>query len=169
MKKYLIVAIVSIISSISLTAQDFVDPIKYLEGVWLLKVTNIDPVGSEPLLERANSFVSFESFLEGKGLKQITYHDLEEAEVYLFYDVPTGTFYGNTVDDNGYVWQTMMSVDKKGDFKKSTGGPVSDSSLKVESQLTKISQTEMRFVHSEMKDGKRVIKAEGTFHRLPKY
>ena len=107
--------------------------------------------------------------MDGKGLKQISYDNLDETEIYLFYDVPSGVFHGTSVDDNGYVWQTQMGVDMKGDFKKSKGGPINDKSIAVESSLTKVSKSEMRFVHKESKDGKQVLKAEGVFHRLPKY
>lgn len=148
-------------------SQESLNPVQFLKGYWLLKVTNVQPAATEDKQTMDNRLIQFSSILDDKGLIQTTYEKYGEVEVYYFYDSAKGILYGTTVDDNGYVWQTQMGVNSNGRFDITTGGPINDTSIKVKSELNIISDNEMKFKHSEFKDGKEVILAEGIFHRIP--
>ncbi len=148
-------------------SQEKINPVQFLKGYWLLKVTNVQPSPDEDLKELSNRLIQFSSILAGKGLLQTTYEKYGEIEVYHFYDSAKGILYVTTVDDNGYVWQTQMGLNSKDGFEATTGGPVNDPSIKVRSELKIISKNEMTFRHAEYKNGKEVLLAEGVFHRIP--
>ncbi len=154
----------------SATAQERVNPIEMLQGQWVLKVQNVSPAPADDSWQTTNTLVEFKPILEGRGLIQTTYNRLDETEVYFFYDSSKEILYGSSVDANGYLWRTEMPLNDKGDnFGLTTGGPVNDATLKVQSDLKIVSKSEMTFTHTEFKDGKEVLKASGTFHRMPKW
>lgn len=149
-------------------AQDQNNPIDFLQGDWLLKLSKVDPTPDGEDGNMDNALVRFEAILDNRGLKQTTFNNFSEVEVYYFYDFSKSILYGNTVDANGYLWQTKMLVNADGSYAETTGGPLHDASLTVSSQLKVISPTEMTFKHIEYKNGQQVIKAEGHFHRMPR-
>jgi len=160
MKKY-IVAIVLCLIPLLTSAQEIGTPVDFLAGNWVRKVKSVTPNQAEELWKGQSAYVEFKGMLNGKGLHQISYEGLGEAEVHLFYDEPSKKMYGMTIDANGYVWQSEMVLN--GNTLEITGTAIIDSSVKEIVQLTKVDAAEMSFVYTMFKNDKKTVTAEGTF------
>lgn len=167
MKKIVIILAFLCIAFSSADAQDKVNPVDILEGDWLCKINTMSPDQGNDEWKASHTVVSFEPISDGNGLKQITHSPTDATEMYYFFDAAKGCLYGMNVDKNGYLWQTQMTVNDKGNFDMTTGGPIHDTSITMTNDLKIISDSELSFDHVEYKDGKEILKVTGLFYRIP--
>jgi len=167
MKNSIIILALLCIAFCSADAQDKVNPIDILEGNWLCKVMTINPKQTNNDWKTHQTIVSYKPIMERNGLKQITYSNHKQKEMYYFFDAAEGKLFGVNVDENGYMWQTQMTVNNKGNFDMTTGGPIHDTSIKMTNNMKIVSDNELSFDHIEYKDGKEILKVTGAFYRIP--
>ena len=167
MKNSIIILALVCIPFFTARAQDMVNPIEILEGNWLCKVDNITPEQADDGWKTHDVVVSYEPIMEGNGLKQIMHSQPNEKEMYYFFDAAEGKLLGMSVDENGYLWQTQMTVNTNGNFDMTKGGPMHDSSITMTNDLKIVSDSELSFNHIEYKNGKEILKVTGKFYRIP--
>ena len=167
MKNSIIALVLLCIPFCTAKAQDKVNPIEILEGNWLCKVETITPGQADDTWRTHDVVVSYEPIMERNGLKQTTYAKPKETEMYYFFDAAEGKLLGMNVDENGYLWQTQMTVNDKGNFDMTKGGPMHDDSITMTNDLKIISDSELSFDHTEYKNGKEILKVKGKFYRIP--
>ena len=167
MKNAILILALLCMSYYTAKAQDKVNPVEILAGDWLCTVDNITPKQTDDDWKTSNVIVSYEPIMKGNGLKQIIYSPIAEEEMYYFFDAAKGKLVGMSVDENGYMWQTEMIVNDKGNFDMTTGGPIHDASITMTNDLKIISDSELSFEHIEYKDGKQILKVTGAFYRMP--
>ncbi len=167
MKNTLIILALLCTASCSVDAQAKFNPIDLLEGNWLFKTNTIHPEPTDIEWKTTHTIVRYEPIMERNGLKQISYSQNKEKEMYYFFDGVIEKLYGMQVDENGYMWQTEMALNDEGNSCITAGGPIHDTSLKMTNDLKIISDSELSLEHVEYKDGKEVLKVTGMFYRIP--